>query len=425
MNSRARKYIGLVCVVGVLLAAISCIRFVRGIMAAGFLADPLELACLVILCTVSAAFPIYMRSNQALDVSIIAILAVYLTRGRDAAVTIWLASSIVLYISDLITKPQSAATGAGVTKFFFNNSTIFICIALSAWLCEFLRWKPGEMTFPSVLLPTFIFSAGAFVFNTLIMLTMFRLNNEITGRDILSTMRGLIFSVLAAMPLGLLIAELLTLQSGPWIAMVMLFPLLLARYAWQLYLDSQKQQNRLISAFVSTMEAKDTYTQGHSERVGKYAEMIARRMRLREKQITLLREAAVLHDVGKIGIDENILRKPGPLSPEERAKMQQHPMIGVKIVEQVGLTPEVVEMIRDHHERIDGKGYPGGIPGDRMALGARILGVADAFDAMTSDRPYRKGMPEERAIEILREESGKQFDGQIVEALIAALEERK
>jgi len=101
--------------------------------------------------------------------------------------------------------------------------------------------------------------------------------------------------------------------------------------------------------------------------------------------------------------------------------MQEHPLIGVKIVEQVGLAPEVVEIIRQHHERPDGKGYPDGITAERIVLGAKILGVADAFDAMTSDRPYRTGMPRERAVEILLEESGRQFDPASVESLLKAL----
>jgi HD-GYP domain-containing protein (c-di-GMP phosphodiesterase class II) len=100
-------------------------------------------------------------------------------------------------------------------------------------------------------------------------------------------------------------------------------------------------------------------------------------------------------------------------------------MIGVKIVEHVGLAPEVVEIIRQHHERPDGKGYPGGISADRIVQGAKILGVADAFDAMTSDRPYRLGLPQERAIQILKEESGKQFDPSAVEALLRALEKKQ
>ena len=421
MNRRAVRYIILTTALGIFLAALSCTRFTGGIMASGFWGEAFELACLIFLCTVSIALPIYMRSNQYLDVSIIAILAVYLTRGMDAAVTIRLISGTILYLYDLFTKPRTAATRLGLMKYSLNNFSVVIAIVLAAKLSELFPWQVGEMSFPIVLLPTFVFSLAAFMINGMIMLTMFWLSGEITGREIVGTMQGLLVNVLAAMPLGLLIAELLSLESGTWIAMIMLFPLLLARYAWQLYLDSKRQQDRLIAAFVSTMEAKDTYTQGHSERVGEYAEMIAWEMDLGQKNISMLREAAVLHDVGKIGIEDYILRKPGPLDPDERRKMQEHPIIGVKIVEQVGLAAEVVEIIRQHHERPDGKGYPSGIDADKIVLGAKILGVADAFDAMTSDRPYRKGMPRERAVEILNEESGKQFDPASVVALIRAL----
>jgi putative nucleotidyltransferase with HDIG domain len=422
MNRRAVRFILLVSAIGIVLAALSFAWFARRVAEAGFFSDAFELACLVFLCTISSALPIRMRDNQWLDVSIISILAVYLTRGMEAAISIWIISGLILYLYDLITKPASAFSRSGLMKFFFNNCTIVVAIFLASLLCGFFPWKPGEMAFPMVLLPTLVFSVAAFMINGLIMLTMFRLNGEITGREMLGTMRGLLVNVLAAMPLGLLIAELLSMESGAWIAMIMLFPLLLARYAWQLYLDSQKQQARLIAAFVSTMEAKDTYTQGHSERVGEYAEMIARAMDLGQKKIAMLREAAVLHDVGKIGIEDYILRKPGPLDPDERRKMQEHPMIGVKIVEQVGLSTEVVEIIGQHHERPDGKGYPAGIGAEKIVLGAKILGVADAFDAMTSDRPYRKGMPRERAVQILKEESGKQFDPSAVEALLRALD---
>jgi putative nucleotidyltransferase with HDIG domain len=346
MNRRAKIYIFLVTVLGIGFTAFSVARFVNHVMEVGLMHDAFELACLIFLCTISGALPIYMRSNQALDITIISVLAVYLTRGMDSAVSILLISNIILYFYDILTKPKSAASLSGLVKFLFNTCTIILAITLAAKLTELFPWRPGMMAFPVVLVPMFVFAMASFMTNALIMMTMFRLNDEISGRDILNTMKGLLFNVLAAMPLGLLIAEMLSLESGTWIAMVMLFPLLLARYAWQLYLDSKRQQDRLIAAFISTMEAKDTYTQGHSERVGEYAELIAQELGLKQKKIAILREAAVLHDVGKIGIEDFILRKPGPLDPEERRKMQEHPMIGVRIVEQVGLAPEVVGIIR-------------------------------------------------------------------------------
>lgn len=421
MNRKAERFILAVTVLGVALAAFSCVRFVSAFRTTGFVSEAFEWICLIFLSTVSIALPIRMRSDQYLDVSIIAILSVYLTRGMDAAVVIRLVSGTILYIYDLIVRPKTAATRLGLRKFYINNFSVVIAIILAAKITELFPWRIGDMAFPIVFLPTFVFSFAAFMSNALIMLTAFWFNGDVAGRDMLGTMRGLIVNVLAAMPLGLLIAELLSLQSGTWIAMIMLFPLMLARYAWQLYLDSKRQQERLIAAFISTMEAKDTYTQGHSKRVGEYAEMIAREMDMGPKTISMLREAAVLHDVGKIGIEDYILRKPGPLNPEERRKMQEHPSIGVKIVGQVGLSREVVEIIRQHHERPDGKGYPDGLTADKITQGAKILGVADAYDAMTSDRPYRKGMPRERAIEILLEENGKQFDPAAVDAIIRAL----
>ena len=421
MNRKAERLIFAITVLGVVLAAFSCTRFVNRAWEIGFRNDAFELICLVFLCTVSIALPIRMRSDQYLDVSIIAILSVYLTRGMDAAVVIRLVSGTILFVYDLIVKPKTTATRLGLKKFAINNFSVVIAIILAAGITQLFPWRQGDMSFPVVLLPTFVFSFTAFMFNALIMLTMFWLNGDVVGRDML---RGLILNVLAAMPLGLLIAELLSLQSGTWIAMIMLLPLMLARYAWQLYLDSKRQQDRLIAAFISTMEAKDTYTQGHSKRVGEYSEMIAREMGLGTKAIMVLREAAVLHDVGKIGIEDFIIRKPGPLDPEERRKMQEHPLIGVKIVEQVGLSHEAVEIIHQHHERPDGKGYPDGLVAEKISQGAKILGVADAFDAMTSDRPYRMGMPRERAIEILIEEMGKQFDPEAVEAIIRALKKQ-
>ena len=424
MNRRAERFIIVVSTIGIILTVYSFAGFARQIAEIGFLKDAFELACLVFLCTASSAFPIRMRSNQYLDVSIISILAVYLTRGMEAASCIWVINGTLRYVYELFVRPKDAASRMGLMKYLFNNTSIVVAITLAAKVTELFPWKQGEMAFPGVLVPTFVFSMAAFMINALLMLYMFKLNGEISGRDILRTIKGLVFNVLAAMPLGLLIAELLSMESGAWISMIMLLPLLLARYAWQLYLDSKRQQDRLISAFVSTMEAKDTYTQGHSERVGEFAEMIARQLGLGEKQLMTLREAAVLHDVGKIGIEDYILRKPGPLDPEEPNKMQEHPMIGVKIVEQVGLAPEVIEIIRQHHERPDGKGYPYGLTAENICQGAKILGVADAFDAMTSDRPYRKGMPQERAIEILREETDKQFDPAAVQALLQALEKK-
>jgi putative nucleotidyltransferase with HDIG domain len=170
------------------------------------------------------------------------------------------------------------------------------------------------------------------------------------------------------------------------------------------------------------MEARDPYTQGHSQRVGEYAKRIARQMRFTAQQMDCIREGALLHDIGKIGVSDLILHKPSFLTPEEREIIQQHPVIGVDIVGQAGLSDAVQEMIRSHHERFDGRGYPDGRLAGELRLTTRILSVADAYDAMTSDRPYRSSMSQAQAREELIRGKGTQFDPVVVDAMLAVMD---
>ena len=140
-----------------------------------------------------------------------------------------------------------------------------------------------------------------------------------------------------------------------------------------------------------------------------------------DHQIQLLRQGAVLHDIGKIGIADRILNKPGRLDEEEMEAIRRHPLIGVQILKEVGLEDEVLELVRSHHERYDGGGYPEGKPASELSLETRILCAADAYDAMMSDRPYRKSLTQEEVFDILRRCKGTQFDPDVIDALIAAV----
>jgi HD-GYP domain-containing protein (c-di-GMP phosphodiesterase class II) len=173
-----------------------------------------------------------------------------------------------------------------------------------------------------------------------------------------------------------------------------------------------------IQSLSSAIDARDVYTAGHSRRVSTYAVAIAREMKLPADGIEVLREGALLHDVGKIGISDRILQKPGNLSPEEFELIRRHPLIGRRIIERVeGLAPylSIVEM---HHENYDGTGYPWQLVGNEIPRDARIIHVADAYDAMTSDRPYRKGMTPDEAVAILKANAGTQFDPDVVAAFV-------
>ncbi len=173
-----------------------------------------------------------------------------------------------------------------------------------------------------------------------------------------------------------------------------------------------------IRALAGAIEAKDPYTRGHSERVTHYVQLIARAMGLPRADRDRLVRAAVLHDVGKIGIPSAVLNKPGRLDSHEFRLIQKHPEMGVEIVREIQAMAETLEIIRAHHERVDGKGYPAGLKGDEIPLGARILAVADTFDAMTSDRPYRKGLPPEAAYEEIDRCAGAQFDPEVARVFL-------
>lgn len=171
-----------------------------------------------------------------------------------------------------------------------------------------------------------------------------------------------------------------------------------------------------IKALIAAMDARDAYTRGHTGRVATYSMAIARAMGLSEGMIAEVEIGAILHDVGKIGISDAILRKPTPLNPEEAATMEAHVQAGAMIVKDADFLLCALPAILHHHERLDGQGYPHGLQGDALPLIARIISVADTFDAMTSDRPYRKGLSPQAAMAEIERHSGTQFDPWVVAA---------
>ncbi len=175
----------------------------------------------------------------------------------------------------------------------------------------------------------------------------------------------------------------------------------------------------VVRTLVSAVEAKDKYTCGHSERVALYGKRLAQEVGYSEEASELLYLTGLLHDVGKIAINDAILNKPGHLTDKEFAEIQRHPEEGWKILHELQQLSYVLPGVLHHHERIDGKGYPDGLAGQDIPLDGRVLAVADAYDAMTSDRAYRTGMPHDKAISILRDGAGTQWDCEAIEAFLA------
>jgi len=172
---------------------------------------------------------------------------------------------------------------------------------------------------------------------------------------------------------------------------------------------------RAAASLARAVDARDVYTGSHSQRVAELAARTARRLGLPDEDVELTRLAASLHDLGKLAIPEEILRKPGPLTEPERMVLERHPQIGFRMLESLGVDP-VAEWVLHHHERWDGSGYPDGLPGERIPLGARIIFVADAYDAMTSERVYRRRVTPDEAVAELQRCAGTQFDPEIVDA---------
>ncbi|MEV6400972.1 HD-GYP domain-containing protein [Streptomyces sp. NPDC051907] len=221
---------------------------------------------------------------------------------------------------------------------------------------------------------------------------------------------------------GLMMAVLWRSPYGPVSALFVLLPMYISCWIFAQYHRERAAHQATIRALVQAVELKDKYTRGHSERVGRASVLIARELGMADERLEVLRFAGILHDVGKLGVPTRVLRKDGPLTPEERRVIELHPEYGHEMVRGIGFLGEARAAILHHHERLDGSGYPYGLAGGQIPEFARVVAVADAFDAMTSTRSYRRARPVRAALEELDRCAGRQFDPHMVGALVRALE---
>jgi putative nucleotidyltransferase with HDIG domain len=224
-------------------------------------------------------------------------------------------------------------------------------------------------------------------------------------------------------------------ELSPWSVALFLFPAFAAQKLFLLYQEQRATAEELASAvvrqesanlsfataLVATLDARDRYTAGHSAAVATYARDIAKRLGLSAGQQQLSHLCGLVHDIGKVGLPAGLLEKPGPLTPEERRLMEEHPVIGERILANVDDYDEIARIVRHHHERVDGEGYPDRLAAQDIPLISRIIAVADAYDAMISDRPYRDAMPSDVARLRIARAVGKQFDTTVVAAFEAIL----
>lgn len=300
--------------------------------------------------------------------------------------------------------------------------------ALAVWSASRVHWALGGRDavvashFPYVLVP-----AGAAVLVFCLVLAVLdggilALVERVPARR---AWRGLLSRSLAPIAAhglaGLMMAVLWRSPYGPVAALLVLLPMCVSWWVFAQYHRERAAHQATIRALVQAVDIKDGYTRGHSERVGHASVMIARELGMDDERVEVLRFAGILHDVGKLGVPTRLLRKDGPLTPEERRVIELHPEYGHEVVRGISFLGEARAAILHHHERLDGSGYPYGLAGGQIPECARVVAVADAFDAMTSTRSYRRARPVATALEELERCAGAQFDPRMVAALARAL----
>lgn len=351
------------------------------------------------------AMAISMLSNATVSVSFVPVFASILL--FQPVVGVWVAALGSLSWDDLKNKPWY--------RNLFNLCQLGISAALSAHAYRLLGGQPGQVTRQSLLS-----IVGAFVVyylaNTAIPTVAIALSSG--NRPSLVYYRLIAWSTpgfVAIAPLAILVA--VVFEPLGYVGVVLFtLPLLSARAAFKMYRDMRLTYIETIQSLAQAIDAKDHYTLGHSERVAYYSLEIARRLGWKQNQLDQLFFTALLHDIGKIGIQESILNKTGRLTADERADVNKHPQLGAEIVGKVSFLRKEADYIRYHHEHFAGTGYPKGLSGEDIPLGARIIAVADSFDAMTSQRSYHSPRSVAEALEELDRCSGSQFDPEVVKA---------
>jgi HD-GYP domain-containing protein (c-di-GMP phosphodiesterase class II) len=386
-------------------------------------ATVLNLAFFSLLIAMTETFTVTFK-NMSFSTTFAMELATYLLFGPVAAIL-----AVILGFSIRAVKYPD-----GKYRHIFNTpfyGTVFnFCVLIQPIMVgNYVYMKMGgSFVFDNMLLDFFqvvVFSFICFFVNLLLISVLMAI----------TTKRNLIFLFISNIKLGLL-NFIIMVPFGIGLTymynqlsyagvLLLLFPVMLVRFTFSLYIDAKTQYVQTVDSLMRAVEARDKYTEGHSQRVAKIVEMIAREMKLSEFKIEMLNIASMMHDVGKIGVDDSILNKPGKLTDDEFCAIKKHPEIGYNILKDVKNLEGVIDLVRHHHERYDGRGYPDGKNKDDLSMDVFIIQLADAIDAMATDRPYRKALTEKDIMFEIHKYSGTQFHPVVVEAYVNAVKKRE
>jgi putative nucleotidyltransferase with HDIG domain len=333
-------------------------------------------------------------------------------------------AGVASMLPNLLRRPRVSPS-----MFAFNLGQVVLTAAVPGWIYvgmggRLLVLRPlGSSDFPGLVVPLLVAALTGVLVNFLLSGIAIRLLYGTSMRRLWQeTFLWMIPSQLALGLVGLAIAQVVVVLGAGGFALFAM-PLVVARQVHQRYVDLKDAYSGTIRSLVAAIEAKDPYTKGHSVRVARYAVAISRALDLRDEDVERIEYASLLHDLGKVGISRALLAKESALTDFEFDQIRQHPDIGAHILESVPFLADVRPIVQYHHERIDGAGYGQGLAGDAIPLAARVLAVADSYDAMTSERPYRHALTHEAAVAELEAGVDRQFDADVVRAFVAAIPE--
>lgn len=394
------------------------------------------LAGIALLCTNVPAFP---STAYAIEVIFMTILVALGEASQidvaNAKITISVSLPIAYTIAVLY-GPQTAIWAASIGTLrkmdlqgkvrlrfvLFNRAMIAISMYCFCWIYSRFGGTYGGLVFPKAILP-FVLAASVYTLANAITVTLlqslrFKMSFIDTWR---SYIKWSVPNMLAMFPIAIIMI-LAAQQGSPYLLALFYLPLMVSKYSFDKYAELRGAYREMATALSSAIDARDSYTSGHSQRVADYAGLLAKQLRFHEDEVDILRYVGLLHDVGKVGIRDAIMKKPGTFTYDEYQEMKNHVNIGAEMLEGLKFLGKGQDWVRYHHERYDGKGFPEGLAGEDIPLEARILACADSFDAMTTDRPYKQKMDFEAAKQELRGCSGTQFDPKVVEAMLKVVD---
>jgi len=428
MKLSAKIYALLISVIGISLGIYCVIISVNDlVMLPDLRAKLIHMLVFILILILCRSLPIYIRNDFAIDMGFIGYFATGLIMGPYLATAIVFVSSFfVVMKAPGPEKKYEHIFNTAPIKTAFNMGNFCLSVFIGGKMFVWTGGVAGVLSLPGTLFPALAMVITIFSVNSLFLILLFKLNlgTPFFG-SVVQYLKDFIPSVFAAAPIGYFIAMFMSMKSGEYLVILFILPLLLTRFSFTLYIEAKRNYYIMLRTLTYSIEAKDDYTRGHSERVEKYAKVLASEMHFSHGRKEDIAVAALLHDVGKIGIDESILTKPTSLSSEERTIIEKHPEISAQILKEVKLAPIVFEMILHHHERYDGTGYPFGKKGEDLPIDVFVLSVADTYDAMTSTRPYSPGLSAEEAKQVIIDERGKQFHPKVVDAFVRAYDKGK